>query len=144
MQHFSVVQSLCRLGLAAGDSSFRQQVERLRDRLVKDGNKEDAATLTRLLSAAPAAESMSATKVEVSRFHGTGDILTETVHPPVDRETAQPLCRVILNPKSTHERPILAERSDKAIIDLVKEWRTQERLAELGVAPGRTCLLFGP
>jgi len=144
LQHFSAVQSLCRLGLADGDPAFRQQVERLRDRLVKDGDTEDAATLTRLLSAAPATASMSATKVEVSRFHGSGDVLTETVHPPVDRETAQPLCRVILNPTAAYGRPILAERSDKAIADLIKEWRTQERLAELGVAPGRSCLLFGP
>jgi hypothetical protein len=143
VQHFSVIQSLCRLGLDQADAAFRQQVERLRDRLLKDGDVSSAETLSRLLSGGRTA-ALAPTKVEVSRFHGSGDALTETVHPPVDRETAQPLCRVVLNPSAAFSRPILAERSKNAVADLIKEWRTQERLAELGVAPGRSCLLFGP
>jgi hypothetical protein len=143
VQHFSVIQSLCRLGLDLGDDAFRHQVERLRDRLLKDGDVADAETLARLLSSTRVSM-LPPTKVEVSRFHGSGDVLSETVHPPVDRETAQPLCRIILNPSAVFGRPILAERSKNSIADLIREWRTQDRLAELGVAPGRSCLLFGP
>ena len=144
MEHFAVIQSLCRIGLSHGDKSFRQQVERLRDRLKKSGATADAETLERLLKVNPAAVDLTPTKVEVSLFHGTGEALTHHVHPPVDRETAQPLCRIVLNPAKEVSLPILADRSQKAVSDLVREWQTLKRLEELGVAPGRSCLIFGP
>ena len=42
MDHFSAVQSLCRIGLEEGGLRFRKQVERLRDRLSKAGDTKDA------------------------------------------------------------------------------------------------------
>lgn len=144
MQHFAVIQSLCRLGLQRHDPAFRQQVERLRERLEKDGDTKSAETLSRLLKAAPDASDLVPTKVELSRFQITGEPLTAQVHPPVDRETSQPLCRIVMNPAAQAQRPILAERSAKAVADIIAEWSTFERLKELGVAPGRSCLIFGP
>lgn len=144
LEHFAVIQSLCRIGLTHGDKAFRQQVERLRDRLKKGGANDDAETLERLLKATPAASDLTPTRVEVSYFHGTGEALTPQVHPPVDRETAQPLCRIILHPATEVPRPVLAERSQGAVSDLIREWQTLKRLEELGVAPGRSCLIFGP
>lgn len=144
MQHFAVIQSLCRLGLKSQDPAFRQQVERLRDRLLKDGDTKDAETLTRLLTATPGATEMLPTKVELSRFHVTGEPLSAAVPPPVDRESSQPLCRIVLNPGQQAQPPILSERSTKAVADLIAEWNTFDRLAELGVPPGRSCLIFGP
>ena len=144
MEHFAVVQSLCRIGLAGDDKAFRQQVERLCQRLKKAGEAADAETLERLLNAAPLAADLMPTKVEMSRFHGTGESLTHQVHPPVDRETAQPLCRIVLNPGADMQQPLLAERSHRSLADLVREWQTYGRLQELGVAPGRSCLIFGP
>lgn len=144
MQHFAVIQSLCRLGLQRQDPAFRQQVERLRDRLEKDGDSKNAETLSRLLKAAPDVGDLVPTKVELSRFQISGEPLTAQVHPPVDRETSQPLCRIVLNPAAQAQRPILAERSAKAVADIIAEWSTFERLQELGVAPGRSCLIFGP
>lgn len=144
MQHFAVIQSLCRLGLQSNDPAFRQQVERLRDRLVQAGDAKDAETLSRLLKAQPSVGELAPTKVELSRYPITGEPLTAQVHAPVDRETSQPLCRIILNPAQVGQRPILAGRTGKAVTDLVAEWRTFDRLAALGVAPGRSCLIFGP
>lgn len=144
LQHFAVIQSLCRIGLAHHDKAFRQQVERLRDRLKKAGDTADAETLERILAVLPATVELAPTKVEVSRFYALGEPLSELVHPPVDRETGQPLCRIILNSAAMSARPILAERSHRAVSDLIAEWRTQDRLAALGVAPGRSCLIFGP
>lgn len=144
MQHFPVIQSLCRLGLKAQDPAFRQQVERLHERLVKAGDVKDAETLARLLKAATTATAMQPTKVELSRFHITGEPLTPQVHPPVDRETAQPLCRMVINPADHTRQPVLSERSNAAVADLIAEWNTFERLNELGVPPGRSLLLFGP
>ena len=131
------------MGLGHRDKAFRQQVERLRDRLKKAGDT-DAETVERLLQATPSTADLAPTKVEVSRFHGSGESLTELVHPPVDRETSQPLCRIVMRPAATSARPILAERSQRAFSDLAREWQTLDRLAELGVAPGRSCLIFGP
>lgn len=144
MQHFAVIQSLCRIGLAGGDKAFRAQVERLRDRLAKDGDQADAETLTRLLAATPSTAELTPTRVELSRFHATGEFLTPQVHPPVDRETSQPLCRIDLNPAARAPRPVLGERSLKAICDVIAEWNTHARLSELGIAPSRSCLIFGP
>jgi MoxR-like ATPase len=143
LQHFSVIQSLCRIGLKSGDMSFRQQVERLRDRLAKAGDTADADTLQRLLSTSMQSAELVPTRVELSRFHA-GEELTELVHPPVDRETAQPLCRIVLNPNALTMRPILSEHSQTAITNLIREWRTHDRLEALGVAPSRSCLIFGP
>ena len=55
MEHFAVIQSLCRAGLDTGDERVRRQVERLRERLMKSGDDRDAATLARLLAAKGAA-----------------------------------------------------------------------------------------
>jgi hypothetical protein len=142
MEHFAVVQSLCRIGLSLKDKAFRQQVERLRDRLSKVGDP-DAATLERLLSTQKP-QDLVPTNVGLSLFHGTGELLTALIHPPVDRETAQPLCRIVLHPRAVSDKPILAERCRRSIDDIIREWRTQKRLAELGVAPARSCLIFGP
>lgn len=144
MQHFPVIQSLCRLGLKAQDPAFRQQVERLHERLVKAGDLKDAETLARLLQASTVATAMQPTKVELSRFHITGEPLTPQVHPPVDRETSQPLCRIVLNPAEHTRHPVLSQRSSASVADLIAEWKTFERLNELGVPPGRSLLLFGP
>lgn len=144
MQHFAVIQSLCRLGLKSQDPAFRQQVERLRERLEKAGDTKDAETLSRLLNAATTATALQPTKIELSRFHITGEPLTDQVHPPVDRETAQPLCRIVANPQKPPQPPILSVRSAKAVADIIAEWGTFERLDELGVPPGRSCLIFGP
>jgi hypothetical protein len=143
MQHFAVIQSLCRIGLAGGDKAFRTQVERLRDRLAKSGDRDDSETLTRLLNATPSAVELTPTRVELSRYHVSQEPLTSQVHPPVDRETSQPLCRIILQPMSRALRPVLATRTQKAISDLLAEWNNHERLSELGVAPSRSCLIFG-
>lgn len=144
MQHFAVVQSLCRLGLQSQDPAFRQQVERLRDRLIQAGDTKDAETLTRLLKTQPNVGELLPIKVELSRFPISGEPLSAEVHPPVDRETSQPLCRIILNPAGAAARPILSQQANDAVADIIAEWKSYDRLAALDVAPGRSCLIFGP
>jgi MoxR-like ATPase len=144
VQHFAVIQSLCRLGLETQRPAIRQQVERLRDRLLKSGDIKDAETLNRLLSGSPQSGEMAPTKVEVSRFQVTGETLSEVVHPPVDRETAHPLCRIVLDPSRQAQRMILPVTTEKSVAELIEGWANHDRLAALGVTPGRSCLLFGP
>lgn len=144
MEHFSAVQSLCRVGLETGDARFRKQVERLRDRLAKAGEARYAATLDGLLTSVSSEVSLAPSTVEVSRSLVIGDELTGNVHPPVDRETSVPLCEIQLSPARGQPSPIYDETLQLALEALVNEWQRSDALRELGVEPSRSCLLYGP
>src|SRR4051812_13111681 len=96
MQHFAVIQSLCRVGLSGNDPQFRRQVERLRDRLRKDDQMGEVATLDRLLAAATRETELTPSRVEVSRALVQGETLIDNVLPPADRETGAPLAEILM------------------------------------------------
>lgn len=144
MEHFSAVQSLCRVGLENGDGRFRKQVERLRDRLVKGGDERDAATLSALLVNVSSVASLVPSNVEVSRSLVVGDELTSNVHPPVDRETSVPLAEILLAPSAGQPTPIFDETLQLAMSAMVSEWHSADALKLLGVEPSRSCLFYGP
>jgi len=144
MDHFSVIQSLCRVGLEAGDTRFRRQVERLRDRLKKGGDLKEATALDSLLVSVSMETSMAPSNVEVSRSLVSGDDLTANVHPPFDRETSVPLAQIELNPARGRPVPIYDETLRLALDALVLEWHGSEAFRRLGVEPSRSCLLYGP
>ncbi len=144
MEHFSAVQSLCRIGLEGGDARFRKQVERLRERLMKAGDDKDAATLGKLLESISREETMAPSNVEVSRALVTGDEMTANVFPPVDRETSVPLAEILFASESDNTIPIYNETLRLALDALVKEWHQADALRKLGVEPSRSCLLYGP
>ena len=73
MEHFSVIQTLCRIGLEGPDPRFRKQVERLRDRLRGDKDEKSATAIERLLAGAQSEHSLTPSAVEVSRLLVTGD-----------------------------------------------------------------------
>jgi MoxR-like ATPase len=144
MEHFSAIQSLCRIGLEAGDSRFRKQVERLRDRLLKAKDTRDADALSKLLENISGEISLAPSVVEVSRSLVIGDELTANVHPPIDRETGVPLAEVELSPSRGRPEPIYDETLKLALNALIAEWQSSEALKRLGVEPSRSCLLYGP
>ncbi|AJY13604.1 ATP-binding protein [Burkholderia dolosa] len=145
MEHFSAIQSLCRVGLEGGDPRFRKQVERLRDRLAKAGEDRYAATLESLLaSVSRDTSSLAPSNVEVSRSLVVGDELTANVYPPVDRETSVPLAEIHLAPARGQPTPIYDETLRLALDALISEWQKADALRALGVEPSRSCLLYGP
>ncbi|MBB4377058.1 AAA family ATPase [Bradyrhizobium sp. SBR1B] len=144
MEHFSVIQSLCRVGLDTGDERVRKQVERLRDRLMKAADKQCADTLDRLLTAKQSEGAMAPSVVQVSRALVKGEELTANVHPPVDRETSVPLAEVLLHPAAGLPSPIHNETLQLALTALVNEWGKVDELRAMGVEPSRSCLLYGP
>lgn len=144
MEHFSAIQSLCRVGLEGGDARFRRQVERLRDRLVKAGDERDASTLSALLANVTSEVSFAPSNVEVSRSLVTGDELSANVHPPADRETSVPLAEILLAPAKGQPTPIFDETLQLAMNALVSEWQRSDALKLLGVEPSRSCLFYGP
>jgi len=144
VEHFSVIQSLCRAGLDTGDAQVRRQVERLRDRLKKEGDTKEADALQRLLSSQSEAATLSPSVVQISRALVQGDELTANVQVPVDRETSVPLAEIILNPAKALPQPIYNETLSLALEALIGEWGQIDRLRALGIEPSRSCLLYGP
>jgi SpoVK/Ycf46/Vps4 family AAA+-type ATPase len=144
VEHFSVIQSLCRIGLEGGDDRFRRQVERLRDRLQGAGDPKGAAALDRLLIGTRSEPSLAPSVVEVSRTLVSGDELTANIHPPADRETSVPLAQVILEPSRGRPTPIYNETLKLALDALISEWRRVDELRAMGVEPSRSCLFYGP
>lgn len=144
MEHFSVVQSLCRVGLEGTDPRFRKQVERLRDRLRGDGDEKAALALDRLLGDATGEHALAPSVVEVSRSLVTGDELTSNVHPPSDRETSVPLAEVLLDAGANKPAPIYTETLKLALDAMLNEWKRVDTLRAMGVEPSRSCLIYGP
>ena len=144
MEHFSVIQSLCRTGLETRDDRFRRQVERLRDRLRESGDEKAAGTIERLLKAATSEATLAPSVIEVSRSLVTGDELTANVHAPADRETGVPLAEVVLNPAAGRPTPIYDVDIEKALGGILDEWLKTEHLKAIGIEPSRSCLIYGP
>lgn len=143
MDHFPVVQSICRLGLASGDPAIRKQIERLRVRLEKDGEADAAGTLARLLAADERNTKLAPSRIELSRTGGGGERLTEATLPPFDKESSAPLAEIVLEPGKNRPSPVHSEELGTAIAYLLDEWLHLEELTQMGVAPSRSLLLFG-
>lgn len=144
MQHFPIIQAVCRAALGHSASpAVRKQVERLRDALVEEGDSKGAASLTGLLRAAERTVDVAPSQIVRSRAQIPGERLTPNTPLPVDRETAVPLAEIVFPPEVRVDAPIFDERVTRAIASVMEEWANLEALAEFGVAPARTCLIYG-
>lgn len=144
MEHFPVIQSLVRAALAGDREGAAKQVARLQARLAK-ANDKDAETLERLLSATTDVKDLEPSHVEPSRALVVGEKLTTEVHAPIDRETGARLC--LINFPSLNNvafAPVHNTVAGATIEALLAEWRNSERLADVGVQPTRSLLIFGP
>ena len=142
MDHFAVVQSLCRVGLATGDEQFRKQVERLRDRLEKADDAEGVQALEGLLQITQRSATLQPSRVELSR--GTfGERLTASVNPPFDKESSAPLAQIIMEPGNEALPPILTDELEAALEAFLREWADRDKLRTIGIEPAHSCLIFG-
>lgn len=143
MQHFSVIQSIVRAALAQDPGAVRKQVERLKERLTKDGDNKDVAALDRLLATADETHDIVPSRVEVSRLLITGEKLSRETNPPIDRETGARLCSIDF-PMAEAVRPVYELVIEQTINGLLQEWQNVARLNAVGVEPTRTLLIYGP
>ena len=143
MDHFSVVQSIIRSGLAGDQKAFDKQVQRLLTCLEKEGEDKEAATIRRLLSSASETKELTPGKVEVSRSLVVGEKLTSDTIPPIDRETGAQLCTVEF-PGAMQTAPIYEKDVKDTIDGLLDEWRHPEVLRCVDVEPTRSLLIFDP
>jgi hypothetical protein len=143
MEHFSVIQSIIRAGLAGDRAALDKQVVRLRERMEKAGQTKEAETIDRLRASVSEAHDMAPSRVEVSRTLVSGERLTPDVNPPIDRETGARLCTLDF-PNSDGQRPIYGDIVYETIEGLLQEWTNAEALWSVGVEPTRSLLIYGP
>lgn len=144
MDHFSIIQALCRAAMTSPTPAVRKQVERLRDALEAQGDKKSAATLTRILSASDRADEMAPSRITQSRVQFfAGEQLTSKTLPPVDRETSTPLADIIFPASLSAEPPLFDRTLTEALKALLGEWSNANALVAVGAPPPSSCLLFG-
>jgi hypothetical protein len=143
MEHFRIIQSICRIGLGTGGPAFRFQVERLVESLRTNGEKKDADSLEKLLNSSESEQLLKPSRVVQSASAAfMGEVLTPRASPPVDKETAAPLAEIHF-PSKQADPPILQESLSSAVGRLIEEWMHLDKLTLMGAPPPRTCMLFG-
>jgi hypothetical protein len=143
MDHFAIIQALCRSAMADASPAVRKQMERLRDALLRDGEDRQAASLTGILASASRAREVAPSRIERSKAQFSGETLVPGTPPPVDRETAAPLAQLILPDATEPAPPIFDAAIQEAIGTIVDEWTNFEALASVDIAPPKTCLIYG-
>lgn len=145
VDHYPIIQALCRAALAQGGPAVRQQIERLIEAAKKSGDDTAAKSLRQLLSSASRANDMAPSRLTRSRgIRLGGEELTPNTPVPVDKETASPLADIVFADALPASMPLFDPVLTQAATTLVHEWRNADALEAVGVAPSRTCLIYGP
>lgn len=144
MEHFPIVQALCRAALAGTSPAVRKQVERLRDALTEEGQVKQASSLTGLISASDRNVEVAPSRLTASRGLLGSEALTKNTLPPVDRETSAPLAEIIFPSNLQSEPPLFNAAVTQAVGSVIEELANADALEGMGVQPARTCLIFGP
>lgn len=143
VDHFRIIQSLCRIGIGSDNPAFRHQVDRLIGALDKHGADREANVLRQMLTVEHEQQKLKPSRVVTSSARDFGEILSVRTLPPVDRETGAPLAEIHHPTEADLISPIFVPRLEQAVQNLIAEWANFDRLAEIGVPPARTCLFFG-
>lgn len=144
MEHYPIIQSLCRIALATGEPALRQQVERLKEAARKEGDEHAARSLSQLLSRSLKASEMAPSKMTQS-FVGLiqGEELSRNTPRPVDKETSAPLADIFFPDDLPKTMPFFSEPLTKAATTILDEWKNTEALYAMGVIPAKSCLIYG-
>ncbi|MTD94348.1 AAA family ATPase [Hyphomicrobium sp. xq] len=150
MEHFDIVLALVRAALESRSPRASHQVERLRDAIAAT-NKDQAAKLSRLLSATERKQDLEPLSIDemrasakLARGYLPGEILTKNTAVPRDKETSAPLVRIRFPDEARTVAPVLVPAMQEAIADLLHEWNRLDQLQRYGAIPNTRCLLYGP
>lgn len=143
MDHFHIVQALCRAALANPTDAIRKQIERLSAALKEDGNDKDSRALSALLSASQRSVDMAPSRIQASRFFVSGEELSRNTPVPLDKESSSPLAEIRFPDDLPDHAPIFSESITNAITSVLNEWKHFEKLTEINADPVRSCLIFG-
>lgn len=144
MDHFTIVQALCRAAMASPTPAIRKQIERLREELVKQGESKQASMLSAILAAAERTQEMAPSRISLSGVGFAGEELTTKTPIPTDRETSTPLAEVIFPQQLSGVPPLFDESLTDAIATLIEEWANIPALMAIGAPPPKSLLIFGP
>jgi SpoVK/Ycf46/Vps4 family AAA+-type ATPase len=143
MDHFSIIQALCRSALSNPSSAVIQQIERLKEVLKKEGKEQEANSLEGLLRTSSKAAEMAPSRIERSRAFAGGEKLTPQTPVPVDKETSTPLAEVFYPEQLPTESPLFSSNVMLAIESVVNEWQHYDKLSAIDAQPSRSCLIYG-
>lgn len=143
MDHFPIIQALCRAALSQPSPAVRKQIERLRDALAQEGDGKATGALASLLTAAERTTELSPSRIVRSRAQFAGESLTPNTQVPVDRETSAPLAQLIFPSATRPSAPLFNETVSRAVRVVLEEWNNLESLSAVGVQAAKTCLIYG-
>ncbi|WP_375268435.1 AAA family ATPase [Phenylobacterium sp.] len=143
MNHFSIIQALCRAAIADASPAARKQIERLRDALARDGDAKSAGALSALLTNADRTRELAPSRIERSKSHLQGENLTRNTPVPVDRETSAPLADILFPSDIQPSPPLFNATVSAAIETIIEEWANYDALSQIDLRPSKTCLMYG-
>ncbi|HGH5397463.1 TPA: AAA family ATPase [Raoultella planticola] len=146
MENFKIVAALCRQIIKDGASAGAlQQMERLYDALKEGQQTAEAKLLRGLINKASTLNTLEPARVELSRVSFLRkQKLRENVKVPVDKESGSPLAQIIFPEElTTAELPVMPDELSSAVNQLIEQWNNLDKLAQYGVMPSLSCLLFG-
>ncbi|MEQ4619793.1 MULTISPECIES: AAA family ATPase [Providencia] len=146
MENFKIVAALCRQIIKDGASAGAlQQMERLYEALREGQQVTEAKLLKGLINKASTLNTLEPARVELSRVSFLRkQQLRENVKIPVDKESGSPLAQIIFPEELlTAEVPIMPDELTSAVRQLIEQWNNLDKLAQYGVTPSLSCLLFG-
>lgn len=125
------------------NEAIRGHVDRLIKALQKEGSADQVKALEKLLVTGRAAAEMTPTRVVLSRAALSGETLTPSVSPPMDKETGAPLAEIIHLAAAQVAGPVFNKELTTGVEALLEEWRHVDALKSEGVSPALTTMLFG-
>jgi hypothetical protein len=146
MEHFPIVQAICRLALVSPNEALTHQIERLSEALSLDGNAKSAQHLKQLLKSASRSQDMTPRRLVPSRASVStlpGETLLPSTILPCDRESGARLVDVVFPGSRDLPAPFLPAYLDRAVHTLVDEWQHMDALRSVGEEPSLSCLLTG-
>lgn len=143
MEHFNIIQALCRSALVAPNNAVIQQIERLVKALKSSGLEKEAKSIEGLLETSRESMMMSPSKINRSFAISSRDTLTSKTILPVDKETSTPLAEVYFPEELPKDMPIFDKDIKDAIMSVINEWNNFNKLVKIDAFPASSCLIYG-
>lgn len=143
MEHFNIIQALCRSALVTPNHAIVQQVNRLKDALKKEGKEKEYKSIEALLASSEKALEMNPSRIKQSFKMGNGEEITLKTPIPVDKETSTPLAEIYFNDDLPNDIPLFDDNIRDAINSIINEWTKFDKLLEIDAYPASSCLIYG-
>jgi hypothetical protein len=143
MDNFATILAICRMAFRDSSAIAERQISKLRDALRAEGADDQAAALDDVLLGKVSSGELRPSRV-VTSGTATMERMLRSVRPPVDKESGAPLATIYFPADFEGEaEPILNVGLQSAIDALVEEWQHSAALANAGIRPPLSFLIYG-